>query len=99
MTSRSNTRCQLFSDCLPVETPFMDEIARRVPRSGGCTAMPLPSMCVGIDAHHAATFKLALVPAPIQIQSPWIGIDFNGDAARRAGSKNFLNVDLVTGPA
>src|SRR5437868_3276586 len=42
-------------------------------------------MCVGIDAHHAATFKLALVPAPIQIEPPWIGIDFNGDAARRAG--------------
>jgi hypothetical protein len=52
-------------------------------------------MCVGIDAHHAATFKPALVPAPIQIEPPWIGIDFNGDAARRAGSKNFLNVDLV----
>ena len=56
-------------------------------------------MCVGIDAHHAATFKRAIVPAPIQLQPPWIGIDFNGDAVRCAGGKNFLDVDLVTGPA
>jgi hypothetical protein len=41
--TRSNTGSQLFSDCLPVETLSMDEIARRVPRNGGCTAMPLPS--------------------------------------------------------
>ena len=25
-------------------------------------------MCVGIDAHHAATFKRSLVPAPIQVE-------------------------------
>jgi hypothetical protein len=50
-------------------------------------------MCVGIDAHHAATFKRALVPSPIQVEPPWIGI------AARAGGKNFLDVDLVTGPA
>ena len=54
-------------------------------------------MCVGIDAHHAATFKRA--PAPIQVEPPWIGIDFDGDAVRCAGGKNFLDVDLLTGPA
>jgi hypothetical protein len=37
-------------------------------------------MGIGIDAHHAAEVEGALVPAPVKVKTPGIGIDLDGDA-------------------
>lgn len=34
---------------------------------------------VWIDAQHAAEVEGRLVPAPIQIEPPWVGVDLNDD--------------------
>ena len=40
-----------------------------------------------------------LVPAPVKVKTPWIGIDLHGDAMRGAGFENSLDIHLVAGPA
>ena len=54
---------------------------------------------VGIDAHHAAQLKGALVPPPIKVEPPWVCVDFDGYALRCAGGKNALDINLITGTA
>ena len=56
-------------------------------------------MCVWVDAENAAERETALVPSPIQIQSPGIGIDFNGHSMLGAGSQNCIDIDVVSWPA
>src|SRR4029079_12164084 len=56
-------------------------------------------MCVWVDAENAAEFQTALVPSPIQIQSPGIGIDFHGHPMLGAGSQNCIDIDVVSWPA
>ena len=56
-------------------------------------------MGVGVDAHHAAEVERALMPAPIQIEPPRIGVDLDGDAVLGTGGENFFHIDLVAGPA
>jgi hypothetical protein len=50
---------------------------------------------IGIDAHEAAELERLLVPAPIEIKPPGIGIDLNRDAVLGAGAKNALCIELV----
>jgi hypothetical protein len=52
-------------------------------------------MGVGIDAHHAAEVEGALVPTPVKVKTPGIGIDLDGDAVLRASSKTLFDVDVV----
>src|SRR5689334_4035418 len=40
---------------------------------------------VRVDAKHAAEFKPALVPAPVEIEPPRVRIDLDGNAVPRAG--------------
>src|SRR4029079_7286883 len=56
-------------------------------------------MCVWINTENAAERETALVPSPIQIQSPGIGIDFHGHSMLGAGSQNCLDIDVVSWPA
>ncbi len=56
-------------------------------------------MRVRVDAHHAAKIERALMPAPVQIEPPRIGIDLDGDAMSGARGKDFLDIDLVAGTA
>ena len=56
-------------------------------------------MGVGVDAHHAAEVERALMPAPIQIEPPRIGVDLDGDAVLGTDGENFFHIDLVAGPA
>jgi hypothetical protein len=56
-------------------------------------------MCVGVDAENAAELQTALVPSPVQVQSPGIGIDFNGHPMLGAGSQNRIDIDVVSWPA
>ena len=39
-----------------------------------------------------------LVPAPVKVKPPGIGVDFHGDAMRGAGFENPLDIDFVTRP-
>jgi len=54
-------------------------------------------MGVRVDAHHAAEIERDLMPSPVQIEPPGVGIDFNGLVG--AGSEDRLDVDVVAGPA
>ena len=56
-------------------------------------------MCVGIDAEHASEINGLLVPPPIQIQPPGIGINLYCYAVLCAGGENTLNVDIIPGPS
>jgi hypothetical protein len=56
-------------------------------------------MRVGIDAEEAPELKTALVPSPVQIKAPGIGIDFHGHAMLSAGSQNHIDIDVVARPA
>src|SRR4029078_4485361 len=50
---------------------------------------------IRIDTHEAAEFERQLVPAPVEIKPPRIGIDLNREPVLGAGAKNALYVDLV----
>ena len=39
-------------------------------------------MGVGIDAHHATKLEGALMPAPVKVEAPRVGVHFNGKANR-----------------
>src|SRR6185437_5118290 len=56
-------------------------------------------MCVWVDAENAAELQTALVPSPIQVQSPDIGIDFHCHPMLGAGSQNRIDIDVVAWPA
>jgi hypothetical protein len=53
---------------------------------------------VRIDAEHAAELKGGLVPAPIQIEPPWMSVDLDNDVMLGAGTQHFLDVDFVAWP-
>ena len=55
-------------------------------------------MCVRVDAHRAAEVERHLVPAPVKVETPGIGVDFNRDVVFRAGFEDFFDIDLVAGP-
>jgi hypothetical protein len=50
-------------------------------------------MGIGIDGHQAPDLEPRLVPAPIQIEPPWVRIAVLG-----AGSQNLLDIDLIARP-
>ena len=43
-------------------------------------------MGVRIDAEHAAELKGGLVPAPIQIEPPWMSVDLDNDVMPGTGA-------------
>jgi hypothetical protein len=47
---------------------------------------------VRIDAHDASKLKCALMPAPVEIKTPGIGVDLDGDAIFGAGVENSLDI-------
>jgi hypothetical protein len=47
-------------------------------------------VCIGVDAHEAAKFQRTLMPVPVKIKPPRIGINLDRDAVLRAGFKNAL---------
>ena len=55
-------------------------------------------MRIGINAEQATQFQGATVPAPIQIEAPRIGVDFNRDPMFRACSKDLVNIELIPRP-
>jgi hypothetical protein len=50
---------------------------------------------IGIDAKHAAELKAALIPTPVGIEAPRIGIDLDGSAVPGAGFQDFLDINLA----
>src|SRR6266480_5855016 len=56
-------------------------------------------MGVGIDAEDAAEFEPPLMPPPVKVQSPRIGVDLHGNAMIRARLEDFLDIDVITDPA
>jgi hypothetical protein len=55
-------------------------------------------MRVRVNAHHAAEVERGLVPAPVKIEAPGVGIDLNRDAMPSAGREHARDVDNVTRP-
>ena len=53
---------------------------------------------VRIDAQHATEFERGLVPAPVQVEPPWVGVDLYGDVMLGAGPQHLLEVDFVARP-
>ena len=51
---------------------------------------------VGINAEDAAVIQSLLMPAPVEIEPPRMGIDFNRNAVLSAGSQNLVDVDLIS---
>src|SRR5204862_6539479 len=50
---------------------------------------------IGVDAHHAAKVERMLMPTPVQVQAPWIGVDLHCNAVLGAGPENLLDVNVV----
>ena len=46
---------------------------------------------VRIDAQHAAELKRRLMPAPIQVETPWVGVDLHDDIMLCACPKHLLD--------
>src|SRR5262249_11478584 len=38
------------------------------------------------------------MPAPIELEAPWVAVDLHGDTMLRAGGKHLFQVDVVTRP-
>jgi hypothetical protein len=55
-------------------------------------------MRVRIDAHHAAQFERPAMPAPIEIEAPWVRVDFDRHGMLGAGDEYFLDVDVIARP-
>jgi len=53
-------------------------------------------MSVGIDAEDATVIQRLLVPAPVEVEPPRVGIDFDGDTVLGAGFQNFVDVHLIS---
>ena len=78
-----------------------DTVRRHAAFSGHLDApvhmIELPDgVSVGIDAEDAAVIQRLLVPAPVKVKPPRVGIDFNGDAVFGAGFQNSVDVDLIS---
>jgi hypothetical protein len=56
-------------------------------------------MRIRIDAHYAAEVQSGLVPPPIEIETPRMGVDLNSDVVRCAGAQHLFDVDFVSGAA
>ena len=54
-------------------------------------------VCIRFDAHHAPKLQRALMPAPIKVKTPGIGVDLHGHAMRGAGFENWRDI-LEAGP-
>src|ERR1700710_1024648 len=52
---------------------------------------------VGIDTEVASELQTPGAPPPVKIETPWVGINFNGDAEFGAGLKNAFHVHFVAG--
>ena len=46
----------------------------------------------GLTLIGASKLKRALVPAPVKVKTPGIGVDLHGDAMRGADSQNFFDI-------
>src|SRR4029453_4913885 len=55
-------------------------------------------MGVRIDAHPTSKLHGAAMPAPIEVEAPWIGVDFDRDSMGRARGEDLLDVQIVTRP-
>jgi hypothetical protein len=56
-------------------------------------------MGIGIYAHQAPEPERRLVPPPVQIEPPWVRVDFDRNAVPGAGGQNLLGIDLITRPS
>src|SRR4051794_7374226 len=56
-------------------------------------------MRVRIDAHPAAEVERSLMPPPIKIETPGMGVDLNGDVVLCAGAQHLFDVNFVSGAA
>src|SRR6266576_2509362 len=56
-------------------------------------------MSIRIYAHCAAKLQGRLMPAPIEVEAPGVGIDLYGDTVLGTCAKDFLDVYVVTRPA
>ena len=52
-------------------------------------------MVIGIDAHNAAEVERQLMPTPVEVEPPGIGIDFDCHAMPGAGPQDLCNVNLA----
>lgn len=53
-------------------------------------------MRVRFDAKDTAIIERLLVRAPVEVEPPWMRIDFDGDAVLGAGFEDFVYVDLIS---
>src|ERR1051325_7300914 len=53
-------------------------------------------MRIGVDAETAAELKPVAQPAPIEIEPPWVAVDFDRDPVLGAGSQHPLDIEIVT---
>src|SRR4051812_9126335 len=53
-------------------------------------------MRIRIDAHEASQLKRSLVPAPVEIKAPWVGVDFDRNAMCGASNQNVFDIDVVS---
>src|SRR3954447_6164386 len=54
---------------------------------------------IRIDAEHATEVECSLMPAPVEIQPPGVGVDLYGYAVPCAGAQYRLDIDVVAGAA
>ena len=52
---------------------------------------------VGIDAEQASQLQPARAPAPVEIETPRVGVDLDGNAVFGAGLQDLLHVHFVAG--
>src|SRR6478609_7776713 len=53
---------------------------------------------VGIDAQHTAEVECGLVPAPIQVEAPRVGVDLDHDIVLGTGAQHLLDIDFIAWP-
>src|SRR5438477_75642 len=73
---------------------------RRMSCARHCTAPPhvvdfAGRVSIGIDAEHASQLQRAGAPAPVDIETPGIRVDFNRNAVLRAGAQDRVHIDFV----
>ena len=54
-------------------------------------------MSIGIDAEHASEVQCALMPTPVQVQTPWVGIDLNCHAMFYTCRQDLFDINVVSG--
>jgi hypothetical protein len=50
---------------------------------------------IRIDAHHASEIERRLMPSPVEVEPPWMGIDLDDNVVLRASAKHLLDIDFV----